>query len=85
MTYVYIVSVYLDESTGSCRPVELSDDLEEKEVRDKQLLGIDMGEKKIFIIQMILYRQLLAVGCIHLFGEEKCPSPKQIIYSVCFR
>ena len=55
MTHVYIVSVYLDESTGSCRPVELSDDLEEKEVRDKQLLGIDMGRKKIFIIQMISY------------------------------
>ena len=55
MTHVYIVSVYLDESTGSCRPVELSDDLEEEEVRDKQLLGIDMGEKKIFIIQMISY------------------------------
>ena len=48
MTYVYIISVYLDESTGSCRPVELSDDLEEKEVRDKQLLGIDMGKKKIY-------------------------------------
>ena len=55
MTHVHIVSVYLDESTGSCRPVELSDDLEEREVRDKQLLGIDMGEKKIFIIQMIYY------------------------------
>ena len=55
ITNVYIVSVYLDESTGSCRPVELSDDLEEEEVRDKQLLGIDMGEKKIFIIQMISY------------------------------
>ena len=52
---VYIASVYLDESTGSCRPVELSDDLEEEEVRDKQLLGIDMGRKKIFIIQMISY------------------------------
>ena len=47
MTHVYIASVYLDESTGSCRPVELSDDLEEREVRDKQLLGIDMGRKKI--------------------------------------
>ena len=46
-THVYIASVYLDESTGSCRPVELSDDLEEREVRDKQLLGIDMGRKKI--------------------------------------
>ena len=55
MTHVHIASVYLDESTGSCRPVELSDDLEEREVRDKQLLGIDMGEKKIFIIQMISY------------------------------
>ena len=53
LTHVYIVSVYLDESTGSCRPVELSDDLEEEEVRDKQLLGIDMGRKKIFIFQSI--------------------------------
>ena len=77
--------MYLDESTGSCRPVELSDDLEEEEVRDKQLLGIDMGRKKIFIIQMILYRQLLAVRCIHLFGKEKCSALKQVIYPVCFR
>ena len=47
ITNVDIVSVYLDESTGSCRLVELSDDPEEKEVKDKQLLGIDMGKKKI--------------------------------------
>ena len=45
--YIAIASVYLDESKGSCRPVELSDVLEEEEVRDKQLLGIDMGRKKI--------------------------------------
>ena len=67
MTHVHIVSVYLDESTGSCRPVELSDDLEEEEVRDKQLLGIDMGKRNISVDSIVTYSavssQMLSLVC----------------------
>ena len=37
-------SVYLDESNGGCREIIFNDFLEDDEVREKQLLGVDLGK-----------------------------------------
>ena len=37
-------SVYLDESNGGCREIVFNDFLEDNEVREKQLLGVDLGK-----------------------------------------
>ena len=37
-------SVYLDESNGGCREIIFNDFLEDNEVREKQLLGVDLGK-----------------------------------------
>ena len=36
-------SVYLEESNGGCREIILNDFLEGDEVREKQLLGVDLS------------------------------------------
>ena len=37
-------SLYLDESNGGCRQIILNDFLMENEVREKQLLGVNLGK-----------------------------------------
>ena len=37
-------SIYLDESNGGCREIVFNDFLEDDEVREKQLLGVDLGK-----------------------------------------
>ena len=45
LTNIHVISsVYLDESNGGCREIILNDFLEDNEVREKQLLGVDLGK-----------------------------------------
>ena len=52
-------SLYLDESNGGCRQIILNDFLMENEVREKQLLGVNLG--KLLVIVAIVTMMLSAV------------------------